>query len=432
MSHAERALARTALLIQRDIYPGLSEQRIVEHLTTRTIRLRADERNVADPAGQTAAVAFAVAAAQSGARLQIDLPDVALAGAQPPLADDARLATGLRDLCGRLISPPCQDGESAELTVLIGDTPAVDAGKSIRLHGGAFEGRAIPEPSLETAIPFAGAIPFGAHLAALAGAAECFREAMCELSEVASTEPLANHRIGLAGSVRLALAPLELVGRIDLGRVDFISAGAMTNGALAPLLRVPGLTGVLRVIDFDVVEVSNLNRYALVDLGMIGMAKVDVLARFAREGLAIEPLTARLSASEPPCELAELVMVGVDDLPSRWSAQTRSPGWVCVGATTRTELLVSEHIPGLPCAACMHPHDDEQGTGAIPTVAYVSQLAGVLQAHRLLANVLGSAPGAPVLAHGLALDGPRPLLALGQAPHPGCPLHCFASRSLAA
>jgi hypothetical protein len=234
-----------------------------------------------------------------------------------------------------------------------------------------------------------------------------------------------------AGVAALALPELDLHAAIDLGVVDFVSAGAMTNAALAPLLRVRRLRGMLRIIDADIVEASNLNRYALIDRTMIGMAKVEALARLAREGLDVTAMALRLSDTAPPGPLAARVMLGVDHIPSRWVAQRRAPGWMCVGATSRTEILVSEHQVGGPCAGCMHPHDDAEQS-AIPTVSFVSQLAGVLQAHRLLAHALSEPPAAPILAHGLALGGRRPLLELGQAPHPYCPLACPASGSLAA
>lgn len=431
MNHIHEALARTALLVQRDIYPTLAAETITEHLASRRILLRSDERNVRYAAGQAAAVAFTIAAAQSGAHLDIDLPDVPLAGPQPPLAPTKTLAAGLRELCAALIQPAADHGEQAHLTVVLGDTPATPGIRAIRLAGNAFEGAVTVEPGDGRAPAWSGPLCFGAHLAALAGAAECFREAMFALMSLTGTSPLPEHHIAPASPAALALPALGLNGSVALGAVDFVSAGAMTNAALAPLLRVPRLRGRVRIIDADVIETSNLNRYALIDRTMIGMLKVRALARFAREGLEVEPVPVRLSDTAPTGPVAERVMLGVDHIPSRWAAQRRASGWVCVGATSRMELLVSEHAPGTPCAACMHPHVDRE-EGAIPTVSFVSQLAGVIQAHRLLANALSEPSAAPVLGYGLALGARRPLLELGQAPHPRCPLCCPASQLLAA
>jgi hypothetical protein len=426
MSHTDEVLSRTVLLVRRDLYPSLSEQQIAEHLASRRIRLRADARNLTDPAGQAAAVAFTLAATQSGARLFIDLPDVPLAGSQPPLAPTARLADGLRGLCSRLIAPPLPTPEGSELEVLLGDTPASgETTPTIRLAGGAFEGQLHVDPA-HRANPWQGEICFGAQLAALAGAAECFREAMLTLALASGTPPLAEHRIGPVRPARLVLPPLPLTQPLDLRVLDIISAGAITNGALLALLRIPGLRGQIRVLDADTIELSNLNRYALADRSMIGQQKVSVLARLSRGRLHIRPCPVRLTDTAPAGQLAPRVLVGVDDIPSRWVAQRRCGGWLCVGASSRMEILISEHSPGQPCGGCMHPYNDN-GEDAIPTVAFVSQLAGLLQAHRLLAHTLGHSPQPALLAYGLALDSPRALLAIGQSPHPDCPVRCELS-----
>jgi molybdopterin/thiamine biosynthesis adenylyltransferase len=431
MSHIHDSLSRTALLVQRDIYPTLSAHTITEHLASRSLRLRSDERNVRDAAGQAAAITFVIAAAQSGSLLQIDVPDVALNGPQPPLDRASSLGTGLRELCCKLIQPPAGDHAATDLTVLLGDTPPVAGERSIRICGGAFDASVTIASGAEKVSAWSGEICFGAHLGALAASAECFRDAMFALGTLSATRPSPEHNIAPAGVAALALPQLDLRGAIDLGVVDFVSAGAMTNAALAPLLRMRRLRGSLRIIDADIIEASNLNRYALIDRTMIGMFKVHALARLSREGLDVTALPSRLSDTEPFGPLAPRVMLGVDHIPSRWVAQRRAPGWVCVGATSRTEILVSEHSPGGPCTGCMHPYDDAEQS-AIPTVSFVSQLAGVLQAHRLLAHALGEPSAAPILAHGLALGGRRPLLELGQVPHPQCPLGCAASGSLAA
>jgi molybdopterin/thiamine biosynthesis adenylyltransferase len=432
--HVHEALSRTVLLVKQDVFPRLAAEQIVEHLAGRRVRVRADARNVDTAAGQAAVVAMVVAIAQLGARLAIDVPDVHVAGNQPPLRERDRLASGLRDLCADLIQPADLDaGDAVDVTVLVGDTPAFGVtGPALRAHGRAWEG-AVAVDVREPAAPWAGSVPFGPLLASEAVAAEVFRAAMADLAIRCGVAPLLEHRIGAPAPVRIPLVPLELPEGLDLGAVEAISGGAITNAALAALLRTPGLRGALRVIDDDRGAVSNLNRYALLRASLLHAPKVDVLAGFSTPGLAIEPVDRRLTPETAAAigPLAPRVLVGVDHIRSRWLAQELASGWVCVGGTSRMEVVISEHVPGGPCAGCMHPYDDDV-VGDIPTISFVSQLAGVLQAHRLLHHATTGGTQPAVVAYGLGLPGPRPLMALGQIPRADCPVRCAVSRSAAA
>jgi len=157
---------------------------------------------------------------------------------------------------------------------------------------------------------------------------------------------------------------------------------------------------------------------------------VQVLADLAPERLRIDPVDVRVTDEtiEDLVPLADHVIVGVDDIPSRWLVQRHAPGWVCVGGTSRMEVVVSEHRPDTPCAGCMHPQD-EDNQGFIPTVSFVSLLAGVIQAHRLVHYVATNKTLPAVIAYGLGLDGPQPLFPLGQLARADCPVGCAASRA---
>jgi molybdopterin/thiamine biosynthesis adenylyltransferase len=243
-------------------------------------------------------------------------------------------------------------------------------------------------------------------------------------------EPSGEHRLQASGEIQLKLAPLAGAA-VDLGAVDVISAGAITNAALFALLAWPGCSGRLRVLDDDMAEESNLNRYALLRREHLHRAKVEALAAQATSHLAIQGVPERYSeqvASELGT-LAPRVLIGVDDIPSRWLVARQAPGWVCVGASTHFEAIVSEHVPGAPCPGCLHPHDDD-GVGEIPTVSFVSQLAGYLQAYRLLANAQGIEPTLPTLAAPFNLGSARPLMAVGMPARADCPVGCAASRKL--
>jgi len=217
----------------------------------------------------------------------------------------------------------------------------------------------------------------------------------------------------------------------QLGKIDVVSGGAITNNALFSLLRLNGADADIRVVDGDDLARSNLNRYPLAHVRQLGAPKVAGLTAFSTERFKIAGEYARLD-SRTAAEvgpLAETVVVGVDHVPSRWTAQEHAPGWLAVGATSHFEVLVSEHEPGAPCAGCLHPRDDDDDRD-IPTVSFVSALAGILLAHRIVAHSVGSTPSTPAtLAAAFNLGGSRPIAGLAVAPRADCPIQCPASRA---
>jgi hypothetical protein len=151
---------------------------------------------------------------------------------------------------------------------------------------------------------------------------------------------------------------------------------------------------------------------------------VDDLARYGGT-LAIAPAPVRF---EDGMALGQTVLVGVDDIPSRWRAQGTGPAWLAIGGTDRFTVQVSEHRPGEACAGCLHPaaRDDD---GPIPTVAFVSFWSGLLLAVRLLRMIPGG-PG-PAWEQQRLFTTLRPeswaYTAYPVAPNPGCPVECSAA-----
>jgi hypothetical protein len=164
---------------------------------------------------------------------------------------------------------------------------------------------------------------------------------------------------------------------------------------------------------------------------VLGQPKVHVLEALAPPGWSVDPVARLYDDALADEALARRVLVGVDDIPSRWRAQAHAPGWLCVAGTSGTDVVVSEHQPGTACAGCLHPHDDPSD-GAIATVSFVSALAGLLQAYRLVRSTSGAGSLAPVLAYGFSLPAPLALMTLGQPANPACPVGCSAARALAA
>jgi hypothetical protein len=119
---AAKALARTVDLVRADIFPDVDDDDVVAALTGVRMRLVADERNLSCATGQTALVTTAIVAAQSGAELVLDLPDVPLIGDQPPLRG-RQVGEALLELTSDLIVPAIRgDGQRSDLTLVLGST----------------------------------------------------------------------------------------------------------------------------------------------------------------------------------------------------------------------------------------------------------------------------------------------------------------------
>jgi len=428
---AAEALSRTALFLRLDAFGGdADEAAIVEGLTATTVRIASDGRNLASPAGQTAVSTLYGQLAMLGLRVTLHIPDVPLVMPQPPLRGN-HLGSALEDYGSDLIPRSRGGAESSPaLTFVIGDTPWPGGGPAIRVEGDGWAFR-LGDAEVGHGMPWKDDRPFGALAAGAAGAAEGLRPALPLIAKaVGSPLPPAHwwhldHRRSVA--IDLGVPGLD-VADANLRTVDIISGGAITTSAMYVLLRLPRISGLLRLIEPEILDLSNLNRYSLARRSDLGRAKAEFLAGFSSERFVIEPLVRRFDA-ELAAEMGGLglfVCVGVDNIPSRWVVQAAAPGWVCVGATSHDFVMVTTHIPGGPCAGCAHPRDEE-GDGPIPTISFVSFWAGLLQARSLLARTAGLSSPPSVYAWPLGLFGQQALLSLDLAPNPACPVRCHAS-----
>jgi ThiF family len=390
-------LSRTISLVRQLLATDeLSNSDILAALTQMRVCISADEANLSSQASQSCLVTLTQLLIDMGCRVRLAIPNVAVIGPQPPLRL-GRIADGLVDLSMRLIPEQpivvCRSASRGEFELAIGDSVASNtAGR--RLVAGDWWG-GIRDIS-NRGQPLIGTSPVGAGVAAAIAAAEPFKALLRSL--------VTDRKIKLGtpdlldctsdASISLACSGQSELGQrhvTDLGSVDFISGGAITMAAAHLLLRVPGLKANLRIIEPDFVEESNLNRYLLATREDLGRPKIDVFSKWADGrsvtvvGLARRFEKATLAGITP---LADKVVVGCDDIPTRWLAQQQWPEWLGVGATASCHTLVSEHDPSSPCAQCLH-HTDDEFRGEIPTVSFVSYWAGLLVASRLLRAGIG-------------------------------------------
>jgi hypothetical protein len=274
--------------------------------------------------------------------------------------------------------------------------------------------------------------------AAAAAAAEGLRAAVPRIAEYLGRAIPADPRwrVQPGRRVQLDLRQYQADGPAALGDVDIISGGAITNAALYTLLRLPSVTAAMRIVEPDLLDLPNLNRYALARRSMIGWPKGRALAGLQTTGIRITPTSQTFSEATAPGldPLAPWLLVGVDHIPSRWAAQQAAASrWLCVGSSSHDFVLVSAHPADSACAGCVHSRDDYI-TGDIPTISFVSFWAGLVQALELITRATGRSPTWTRATHiwPFGLDNPRGIHQFTQHAVPGCPLRCGASAELPA
>ena len=426
---ALKALDRTVLLIQRDFYPTLTPAQIGAELTGIHVHIVGDKSNLGTTAAQTFVITTAIAIAQTGAQLTLDLGDVAMMGRQAPLAGNGDLRAALMDHLSRLPLFRSQPIGPAAVVVCVGDTSpgsaVLTAPTVLRVTGDDFSAELVSSP-----VPvrrWVGEQPFGGGIGAVAVAADVFRLVVRALSIKHQLAVPSSFSLEIAPHTRIGLTPIPVPPATEL-LVDLVSAGTITNATLMMLARVPELTLRGRIFDDDSVALENLNRYPLFTSDQIGLAKLTALLAVVPNIWKLEPIHERLTRTTAAVygPLANLTLVGADSIPTRRLTQLNSPEWLCVAGTAHFEVLISEHLPHTACAGCVHPRDD-QSSDVIPTVAFVSLLAGILQGHRLISYATTGIPEPAAVAWPLAFAEHTPMHRFTPAGNADCPVKCAAS-----
>ena len=425
-SQLHEALDRTALLLRLDAFPGLGADRdaeLVDVLRTVGVRVVADRANLACPNGQTALVTLVCQCAMVGLRIDLDVPDARQLVPQPPLDANLPLGSALVAWTDALF-PGCLSRVAAPpLTFAIGDTPTIRAAEPV-VHVTGAEDVAALAGDRSGATRWHGVGPWGPIGAGAAAAAEAMRAAIPTLAAQLG-QPLPHDITWKPRPFTPLRRQLPGPNGRPVGPVDLVSAGAITHATLYTLLRVPDFAADLRTIDLDILTRSNTNRYPLARAADLGLAKVDQLAGFATDAVRIGGVPRRLDEDALAAfgDLAPKVLVGVDDIPTRWFVQRQQPAWVGVGATSHAFVVVSDHLPGHPCAGCVHPLDDDNQLEEIPTIGFVSLWAGLLLAGTLLAPDAATRPGTRrIEAHPMGLYGPDGVKLLPQVHNVRCPV----------
>ncbi len=416
------ALDRTLCLMRDDVVPSVTDERLVDALTGTSVALIASADDMRSHSAQCAFVTAALAMARSAHRVMLVAPNVMLVGAQPPLSEkrliDALVGIG-PDLLPGFTFSTALPVECADLAVVFGANPAcVAARHSIHVNARAWSTRVCPSDGASAWQ--GGDWPIGGIAAGVLAATEAFKCSMRTLREFAVDRALFDELHALADRVELAMAPAGTPQIANLGEFDLISGGAISHGLLYSLARLPNVRGAGRVADAERLDLPNANRYALMRLSEIGMLKTIQLARLLAPGIDLLPVPERYAGSGLLYDrLRPRVLVGVDDIPTRWKAQEESPVWLGIGATTHWSAMASYHARGLGCARCLHPRD-EPGPEHTPTAPFVSLLAGAHLACYFLTDIAGTLVKGDQYVYGTPLR-PASLWRSAVAPRPSCP-----------
>lgn len=425
-------LARTVLLCRDYVADDVTDDEICERLQSRRILCISDIRNLSSHAGQTALVTLVSLLSRMGMQVALNIPDIDLLLPQPPLVGSSlpNALIGVSEAFVRGATISKHTDTPPDVIFALGDSPVKDyRAPCWRLTGDEWSGR-IASDGVGLPPLWAFEFPMGSMASAGLAATEAFKFVLRGLRLQGSW---VHEFVQPSRSGGWRFGSGEALGtEFDLGAIDFISAGAISQTALYVLDRIPRIRMRGRIFDNDTTALSNLNRNMLSLQRDVGCAKVEIVARRCRQ-VVLEPIAARYGNGNPECEvLAPRVVVGVDDVPSRWEVQRRGPVWLVVGGTSHFNVSSSAHRLGEPCSGCLHPMD-EPGPDVIPTVSFVSFWAGLATVMRLLQEAAGK-PYTQGRQHlwlsALRMDLPKAAIWSPVPARKDCPVRCFASRSL--
>ena len=201
--------------------------------------------------------------------------------------------------------------------------------------------------------------------------------------------------------------------RLKNARVLCVGAGGL--GSPAALYLAAAGVGTLGVVDFDVVDFSNLQRQIIHGTADVGRSKLDS-AKARIEALnpevRVETFDAAFSASNAKTlvDAFDVIVDGTDNFPARYLVNDacvlyRKPNaW---GSIFRFEGQASVFAaPGGPCYRCLHP--EPPPAGLVPNCAEAGVLGvlpgivGTIQATEAIKLILGI--GEPLIGRFLVYD----------------------------
>ncbi len=265
----------------------------------------------------------------------------------------------------RAINPDIDfDGGGASVIVVAVGNASATTPDAIRVRADGWVARVLTREHL---VPRGPSNPYAAAAAACLAAAEVFRRAFPSAVPSARRE---NVSLSLLDYSTDAGEHDALPRMVDLREVAFAGIGAVASGGLWALARHRGIRGELHLVDPEAAELSNLQRYVLLDMESVGKPKVRIASRAVeRPGLTVKMHRKKLEALAGERGRGfESICVSVDNVDGRRAAQALLPRIVVNGWTHGGGLGVSWHRFGTraPCLACLYmPEGDRPSQSAV-------------------------------------------------------------------
>jgi sulfur-carrier protein adenylyltransferase/sulfurtransferase len=220
--------------------------------------------------------------------------------------------------------------------------------------------------------------------------------------------------------------------RLMESRVLIVGAGGL--GSPAAIYLAAAGVGTIGLVDFDVVDETNLQRQVLFDTGDVGRPKIEAAVRRLQAmnpDVHVEPHAARFDAANAARLVAayDVVVDGTDNFPTRYLVND-----ACVlagrpnvyGSVSRFEGQAAVFAaPGGPCYRCLHP--EPPPAGLIPNCAEAGVLGvlpgliGTVQATEAVKILAGI--GEPLIGRLLLFDALRMRFRTLTLPRdPDCPI----------
>jgi hypothetical protein len=427
-------LDRTISLCRDYCSATVSDAQICQSFQSVCVLCVADKLNLSSLSGQTCLTTTVALLSRMGMQVTLAIPETSMIQHQlpfvGPLLRSSLLASSNSLIAGATVRQD-DSRHKPDLIFVLGDSVIENRSyPTWCLSGQEWCGRITQETTHSS--PWTSEWPIGAMVSAALAAGEAFKYVMRCL-------PLRNHEDYIffepSPACNWDFGTIGIrEGELDMGEVDIVSAGAITQATLYALLRIPALRMRGRVFDDDVTAATNLNRNMLSVMSDVGSEKAMLVASRCSSKFKFTPKHQRFWIEESGVqELAPCVLVGVDDIPSRWQVQRCASGVLIVSGTSHFSISSSCHIPGAPCCGCQHPVDDLGGPMAIPTVSFVSFWAGLAMAVRFIRYAVG----APYLIDRqhlwltpLRMDQPHAALWSPVVSIPNCPVGCISSRRI--
>jgi hypothetical protein len=201
--------------------------------------------------------------------------------------------------------------------------------------------------------------PFGAGAAACLGAANLFRVYFGDLLEHGGLDP--NARVSLLNFATGDKAANEY-GRVpvSLGLVQLAGVGAIGNAAVWALAMAQDVEGRLDLIDPETLDLSNLQRYVLVERKDVTAIKANVASSFLTGRSRITPNPVQKSWSDFVIARGhhrfDLVATALDTARDRVEVQGSLPKTIVNAWTQPGDVGVSRHafLGENACLACLY------------------------------------------------------------------------------